>query len=106
MQTLALLGVLQEVDSTSARGESDILLKMHFCRLDAMAQKQTINLVSVQALAVVRSLLPRIFPANWDHLRDVAWSPGVDNQPTQAWLKDFWNYLRQVAFMIACALSF
>lgn len=90
-QTALILGV-----------KSHILLKMYFCRLDAMAQKQTINLVSVQALAVVQSLLPRIFPANWNHLREVAWSPGIDNQPTQAWLQEFWNYLRQVAFMFAC----
>lgn len=39
-------------------------------------------------------LLPRILPPEWQHAKQLSWSPEQQGQPSVEWMMSFWNFLR------------
>ncbi|XP_052152045.1 uncharacterized protein LOC127770389 isoform X1 [Oryza glaberrima] len=39
-------------------------------------------------------LLPRILPPEWQHAKQLFWSPGHQGQPSVEWMVSLWNFLR------------
>jgi sacsin len=50
------------------------------------------NVVSLSA-ELVAKCLGHVLPGKWHKVGEVAWTPGEDGQPTEAWLAQFWQYV-------------
>ncbi|XP_014490933.1 uncharacterized protein LOC106753623 isoform X1 [Vigna radiata var. radiata] len=57
----------------------------------AEADGTNISFLSCQLL---EKLLVKLLPVEWQHARQVSWTPGIHGQPSVEWLQLLWNYLK------------
>ncbi|KAI0491374.1 hypothetical protein KFK09_025634 [Dendrobium nobile] len=62
-------------------------------KLRDIANSGLTNLHVLTCYSVVE-LLPRILPTEWQHSRQVRWTPGHQDQPSLEWMGLFWSYLK------------
>ncbi|KAJ0963933.1 hypothetical protein J5N97_029055 [Dioscorea zingiberensis] len=67
----------------------EIFKKLHDL---AHSGESNLSLLTSHALA---ELLPRILPSEWQHAKQVSWSPGHLGQPSLEWMGLLWSYLKE-----------
>jgi len=58
-------------------------------RCEAMQTYCNVKSVTPQ---IVASLLRKVLPDGWEAVREARWRAGEDGQPTEAWVRQFWQY--------------
>ncbi|XP_027359772.1 sacsin [Abrus precatorius] len=62
-------------------------------KLCYIAQTDGTN-ISFLSCQLLEKLLVKLLPVEWQHARQVSWTPGIHGQPNLEWLQLLWNYLR------------
>ena len=62
-------------------------------KLCYIAQTDGTN-ISFLSCQLLEKLLVKLLPGEWQHARQVSWTPGIDGQPSLEWLQLLWNYLK------------
>ena len=62
---------------------------MEHMRCEAMQTYCNVKSVTPQ---IVASLLRKVLPDGWEAVREARWRAGEDGQPTEAWVRQFWQY--------------
>ncbi|XP_028766970.1 sacsin [Neltuma alba] len=62
-------------------------------KLCYIAQSESTN-VSFLSCQLLEKLLVKLLPIQWQHARQVSWTPGVHGHPSLEWLQLLWNYLK------------
>ncbi|KAK7308413.1 hypothetical protein VNO77_42018 [Canavalia gladiata] len=50
--------------------------------------------ISFLSCQLLEKLLVKLLPVEWQHARQVSWTPGIHGQPSLEWLQLLWNYLK------------
>ncbi|KAK7349013.1 hypothetical protein VNO80_23837 [Phaseolus coccineus] len=50
--------------------------------------------ISFLSCQLLEKLLVKLLPVEWQHARQVRWTPGIHGQPSVEWLQLLWNYLK------------
>jgi len=50
--------------------------------------------ISFLSCQLLEKLLVKLLPVEWQHARQVIWTPGIHGQPSVEWLQLLWNYLK------------
>ncbi|KAJ7566796.1 hypothetical protein O6H91_02G118900 [Diphasiastrum complanatum] len=67
--------------------------KEAFSKLQMIAQSGSTNLTLLTA-QVLRKILPKILPPDWRGKKVIDWTPGLQGQPSFAWMDTVWKFLR------------
>ncbi|KAF7808226.1 sacsin isoform X2 [Senna tora] len=62
-------------------------------KLCYIAQSDSTN-ISFLSCQLLEKLLVKLLPVQWQHARQVSWTPNVHGQPSLEWLQLLWNYLK------------
>ncbi|TKY69100.1 Sacsin protein [Spatholobus suberectus] len=62
-------------------------------KLCYIAQTDGTN-ISFLSCQLLEKLLVKLLPVEWQHARQVSWTPGIHGQPSVEWLQLLWNYLK------------
>lgn len=62
-------------------------------KLCYIAQTDGTN-ISFLSCQLLEKLLVKLLPVEWQHVRQVNWTPGIHGQPSLEWLQLLWNYLK------------
>ncbi|KAF8378912.1 hypothetical protein HHK36_030261 [Tetracentron sinense] len=62
-------------------------------KLCEIAQREDSN-ISFLTCHLLEKLFPRFLPAEWQHAKQVAWTPGHQGQPDVEWIGLLWSYLK------------
>ncbi|KAK7407784.1 hypothetical protein VNO78_09866 [Psophocarpus tetragonolobus] len=62
-------------------------------KLCYIAQTDVTN-ISFLSCQLLEKLLVKLLPVEWQHARQVSWTPGIHGQPSVEWLQLLWNYLK------------
>lgn len=64
-----------------------------FKKLQEVAQSGLTNIYEFTCYYLVE-LFPLILPAEWQHAKQVSWTPGQQGQPSLEWMGMLWSYLK------------
>ncbi|KAI9084975.1 hypothetical protein K1719_032967 [Acacia pycnantha] len=62
-------------------------------KLCYIAKSDSTN-ISFLSCQLLEKLLVKLLPIQWQHARQVSWTPGIHGHPSLQWLQLLWNYLK------------